>query len=719
MSQPGSSPVLHAQNVVARFARKTVLQELTLAVSSGEIYALLGSNGAGKTTTLSLFLGFVTPASGRVFVNGVDVAAEPTGARKHIAYIPENVALYEQLSARENLAYLLDVAGERKSTGALDAALSQAGLEDAAFNRRVGSFSKGMRQKVAIGLALARQAPALLLDEPTSGLDPRATEDFNGLLRMLRARGVAVLMVTHDLLSAADIADRIGFIERGRIVEEVAAEGSERFDVRGLHPPLLRAGGCLRTVLRIARQDLKLMLRDRVALLGSLLFAALTVTAAVSATDHMRRVEAERTRHQAEADREFKAQPDRHPHRMVHYGHFIFRPLEPLAAFDPGVEAYTGRSLFLEGHRQNTASFGDVRQSSLLLRFGRLSPALVLQLLAPVLLIFVAYGAIARERERGTLRVLLAQGVSSISIMLGKALAVASLAVLVLSPALVALLWIGAAGGAPWSRVVALAGSYGIWMLIWSLGIVLVSSRFSRARDALLALLGVWAVAVLLVPRIVPDIANAALTLPTKFETDIAVERDLKALGDPHDPGDARFAQFRQQLLARYGVSGIEDLPVNYKGVLAVEGEKNSTALFNRYAHEAYVLEDRQAGIVDALGITSPAVALQRLSMVVSGSDLQTFRGFLEQAETYRYDMMQRLNRLEADVITYEDDNDPDKENRIDRAHWSAIPAFAYQLPQSEAVLRRAVAPLMVLLGWFILLAGMTTHAALRMAKRP
>jgi ABC-2 type transport system ATP-binding protein len=228
-------PALEAAGVVAGYGGHTILNGLDLRVEAGEIYALLGANGAGKTTTLSLFLGFVQPARGRVRVNGADPVADPTSARRQLAYIPENVALYEHLSARENVSYLLDLAGQPANAQALYEALASAGLDAAAHGRRVAGFSKGMRQKVSIALALARKVPALLLDEPTSGLDPLATAEFNSLLELLRAQGVAILMVTHDLLSAADVADRIGFIDGGRLVEEVAASGPERFDVRALH----------------------------------------------------------------------------------------------------------------------------------------------------------------------------------------------------------------------------------------------------------------------------------------------------------------------------------------------------------------------------------------------------------------------------------------------------------------------------------------------------
>lgn len=236
------TPVLEARDVVAGYGNEPILRGLNLVVRAGEIHALLGANGAGKTTTLNLFLGFVSPRSGDVRINGVDPVAQPVMARRQLAYIPENVALYEHLSARENVAYLLDLAGQPATGHRISEALLAAGLDVSAHDRRVSGFSKGMRQKVSIGLALARRVPALLLDEPTSGLDPQATAEFNRLLGLLREQGVAVLMVTHDLLGAADVADRIGFLDNGRLIEEVSAAGDDRFDVRSLHRHYAQTG---------------------------------------------------------------------------------------------------------------------------------------------------------------------------------------------------------------------------------------------------------------------------------------------------------------------------------------------------------------------------------------------------------------------------------------------------------------------------------------------
>ena len=217
---------------LARGAR-TVLSGLSLEVNAGEIYALLGGNGAGKSTTLSALLGFLAPDSGTIRICGHDPATAADAARRHIAYLPENVALYDQLTAHENIAYFMALAGAEPDRAAIEAALDAAGLQREARDRRISGYSKGMRQKVAIAMAVLRDVPVLLLDEPTSGLDPRAAADFNALLGRLKARGTAILMVTHDLLGAADCADRIGFLADGKIIEEVRPGDS--IDVLALH----------------------------------------------------------------------------------------------------------------------------------------------------------------------------------------------------------------------------------------------------------------------------------------------------------------------------------------------------------------------------------------------------------------------------------------------------------------------------------------------------
>ena len=225
------------------YGANTVLRGLDLTVRRAEIYALLGGNGAGKSTTLSALLGFLTPERGTVRVCGIDPFTDPKAARATMAYVPENVSLYEHLTARENIGYFLALADADRGQDAIESGLSAVGLAPDAWDKRLSGFSKGMRQKVAIALALARDVPVLLLDEPTSGLDPRAVLEFNRLLDAAREREVAVLMVTHDIVSAVDIADRIGFLGAGRIEEEREADVTgPRFDLNALHDSYAHAG---------------------------------------------------------------------------------------------------------------------------------------------------------------------------------------------------------------------------------------------------------------------------------------------------------------------------------------------------------------------------------------------------------------------------------------------------------------------------------------------
>lgn len=467
----------------------------------------------------------------------------------------------------------------------------------------------------------------------------------------------------------------------------------------------------------IARDEWRYLFRDRAAVFSLLLLTVLTLLASFNAWEHQRHANAERARYQTEANREFAAQPDRHPHRVVHYGHFLFRPLNPLAAFDPGIDGFTGHTLFLEGHRQNSANFGDVRQHSLLLRFGQLTPAFVLQVLAPLLLVFFGHAGVARERESGTLRVLLAQGVGSQELVLGKVLALAGVAGLALAPALLALAWFAASGQAPWPLALVLAAGYAGWLLLWCLAVALVSTLARRGRDALLVLLTAWAVAVIMVPRWAPSVANTAVALPSRLEDNIHVQRDYLALGDAHNPDDPKFAAFRKQVLERHGVTRVEDLPVNYKGVLGMESERLSSELFNRYANAAFERQERQNAVVDAFSWISPALALRRLSMTAAGTDLAAYRHFLEQGERYRYELVQGLNRIQAESLRYEDDANPNKENRVSRTHWQTFPPFHYTPTPLAGSLQRATSAGLVLLLWLAATGALAWFAAGRLGR--
>ena len=229
------TPSLEARSLLLVRDSAVVLNEVSFTVAPGEVYALLGGNGAGKSTTLLTFLGFLAPSSGSVLVAGREVAADVEAARAQIAYLPEAASLYGHLDAYENLGYFLDLAGRKVTRAAVDAALDQVALPPEARGRRMQSYSKGMRQKTAIALALLRDAPILLLDEPTSGLDPVAIDEFHAMVKTLAGAGRTVLMVTHDVYGACQVADRVGLLRRGQLVGSFEAGAGGRIDTETVH----------------------------------------------------------------------------------------------------------------------------------------------------------------------------------------------------------------------------------------------------------------------------------------------------------------------------------------------------------------------------------------------------------------------------------------------------------------------------------------------------
>lgn len=223
------SELLRARDLTKVFRSNIALNALNLSVNSAEIVCLLGANGAGKTTTINLFLGFLQPTSGAAIVDGTDVTSDLQKARNALGYVPEQVSLYPALTGLENLDYFVRLSSNKQPDEKyLRSLLDQVGLDQNATSQKVSGYSKGMRQKVGLAIALAKGAKVLLLDEPLSGLDPSAANEFCKLLRQLADQGTAVLMATHDLFRAKEIADRIGIMKAGTLVEELSPDSLDQ-----------------------------------------------------------------------------------------------------------------------------------------------------------------------------------------------------------------------------------------------------------------------------------------------------------------------------------------------------------------------------------------------------------------------------------------------------------------------------------------------------------
>lgn len=212
------------------------LDTLNLEVKPGEIFCLLGANGAGKTTAINLFLNFIEPTYGQALINGIDVTKEPLETKKYVSYVSENVMLYGNFTARQNLDFFAKLGGKKNLSKTDYYNLFRSiGLQEDAFERKLKKFSKGMRQKVGLAIAMVKDADNILLDEPTSGLDPKAAAEFMSILKKIRNEGKSILMCTHDIFRAKEIADKVGIMKEGCLVMLRTQKQLEKDDLEKIY----------------------------------------------------------------------------------------------------------------------------------------------------------------------------------------------------------------------------------------------------------------------------------------------------------------------------------------------------------------------------------------------------------------------------------------------------------------------------------------------------
>ncbi len=209
--------MLEAKKLSKRYNDKLALKDLSFSVAPGEIFCLLGQNGAGKTTTINIFLGLITATSGEALLDNNSVFGNKF-SRSSIAYIPETVQLYSDFTGLENLDFFSRLAGFTYTKEKLIQLLQEANLQEDAYQKKLETYSKGMRQKVGIAIALAKNASFILMDEPTSGLDPKASVEFAKTCKKLAANGVGIFMATHDIFNAVNIGSRIGIMKEGTLI---------------------------------------------------------------------------------------------------------------------------------------------------------------------------------------------------------------------------------------------------------------------------------------------------------------------------------------------------------------------------------------------------------------------------------------------------------------------------------------------------------------------
>jgi ABC-2 type transport system permease protein len=346
----------------------------------------------------------------------------------------------------------------------------------------------------------------------------------------------------------------------------------------------------------------------------------------------------------------------------------------------------------------------------------------------PLLIFGVGGTMVTREREAGTLSLLLCQGASWSAVLWGKWLATLVITAGVLLPGvIVGLTWLfvttaASADASTWARGLGLAVAHLAYLCACAAIAVGVSARQRTSRGALIVLLGAWALLWVVVPRTAPMTAALRHPLPARAAFEAQVERRLRELGDSHDPDDPRFQALRRETLARYGVARVEDLPVNYNGIVTMEGERLSSQAYAAHRDALVGIYARQMRVIDAAALVSPALAMRQASMTLAGTDLPHVLAFEDQAEAYRYRLVQALNELHATAVSHARDRydgsgerDVPSRQRISADHWDDMPAFAPRTPSFADAARQRPTPLVLLGGW----AVVTLVALAWLARRP
>ena len=443
----------------------------------------------------------------------------------------------------------------------------------------------------------------------------------------------------------------------------------------------------MRLLVTIATAECRLLLRRRSTWLLFAFFATLVITAGGLSRVRQVREQAQQAGYQRLVREQWESQPDRHPHRVSHYGTVAFKPRGPLAAFDPGVESYAGRVKYLEAHRQNAANFPEAAALSSASRLGELSPAFVWQWVLPLVIIALGYRLQAGEAESGRLRLLLAQGVPPRTLVLGKLAGLAAALLPFLAVGLVAgALVLGSADasdGQLGARLAVLAGALALHTTGWITFTLWVSTRARTEGQAFAILLSAWLAFCVVIPRAAAAAAAARYPLPGKTEFNAAIAAEIHRLGDTHKSDDPLFAALKADTLAKYGASELKDLPVNYGAMVMARGEELSAAAFSRHFAALEIKFAAQNAFVQRAVWLDPVLALRALSTAASGTDFRAQGKFQRDAEAFRYEFVQHLNALHRDKIKSTGDGD----QRLTAAHWREFADFrATPLPLGEAL---------------------------------
>lgn len=427
--------------------------------------------------------------------------------------------------------------------------------------------------------------------------------------------------------------------------------------------------------LDLARVELRILRRDRRAWWALLALSAFILLAFAGATIDAARGNADKAAIAAAERSRWLGQGDKDPHSAAHYSIFAFKPAPPLVALDSGATPFVGQAVWLEAHHQNDLLHRPQQGASLLERAGLSSPAALILGIGPLIVFLIAFTLVARDRERGTLRLALGVAGNPRRIVAAKTLATwAAAAGLLVAPvtaaALLSLVLSGTFTGDTLLRLALWAGTMGVYLALPAAIGVLVGLRASSARIALAALFGAWILFALVLPRAASSAVDAARPLPSSQKVRQQMLDEAPAYWSAEDS-----ARHKRQLLAKYGVARLEDIPNARMAELDLV-ERHSQQVFDRILGGFYARVAAQDRLFAGLGALSPTIAAQALSASLAGTDFTHQRDFIDTAERYRRALVDRMN---AEGMA-QPANGPER-NATNNRLWSEIPDFAYAPP--------------------------------------
>jgi ABC-2 type transport system permease protein len=430
----------------------------------------------------------------------------------------------------------------------------------------------------------------------------------------------------------------------------------------------------------IAIQEWQAIFRSKIPVALFAVLLVITLLAAFTGWQYVGKFNQQQKAAHQQVHDQWMSQPNRHPHRVAHYGYLVFREKSTLSFFDFGLDSYVGNSVFLEAHRQNTVNMSEAGFSNGMLRFGELSMALVLQLLVPLFIIFIGFQTVAGLKQNGVLKMLLCQRASYLDVLLGKTAGLTAVTWVLFLPLLLA----GLAGGtlltadhvSPESlvRIVLIVLLYALYFLIITMLVVAVSALSRSPKNALMALVMVWILFFIVVPKSAQTLGGSLYKAPDKIAFEQGIEADVSRQGDSHNPDDPHFSQLKMNTLKKYGVDSIQALPVNYGALVMQEGEYISAKIFSKHFDRLINIYNSQNAISSVLSLADPYLAIRNISMSLAGTDFDTFIEFQKQTEQFRFEKTRSLNEIHRTQIKFKDDS----KQKVSAKIWQQQPDFAF-----------------------------------------